>query len=302
MIKRIYIHPYNMASGSALLLSRALGWRRMRSEGPPIQNALIFNWGASQIKRKLVNCQVINVPAHVREAQNKLETFLALEKAGVPIVPFTTDTAVAARWLNEKGHSGVIGRTVLSGHSGQGITYYKNAKDFAKLLSKEVGKQSPPEEWDVPDEDDDEDGHFLADNGREHADGSPRGIPKLYTKYIKKDGGEWRVHVVDGAIIDFAQKVRKSDAPPEKTELERRVRSHNNGWIYARESRKLPDYAKEPALAAVKALGLDFGAVDIICHDNKAFVLEVNTAPGVVATSVENYSKALRRVAAKYSK
>ena len=46
---------------------------------------------------------------------------------------------------------------------------------------------------------------------------------------------------------------------------------------------------------AVTALGLEFGAVDIIYNDKskKLFVLEVNTAPGIEGATVTKYKDAI---------
>ena len=41
---------------------------------------------------------------------------------------------------------------------------------------------------------------------------------------------------------------------------------------------------------AAKALGLDFGAVDIIEKNGRYYVLEVNTAPRLEGYSIERYS------------
>jgi glutathione synthase/RimK-type ligase-like ATP-grasp enzyme len=51
-------------------------------------------------------------------------------------------------------------------------------------------------------------------------------------------------------------------------------------------------------LAAVSALGLDFGAVDIIWNEreDKCYVLEVNTAPGLQGSTLENYANAIMEV------
>lgn len=40
-------------------------------------------------------------------------------------------------------------------------------------------------------------------------------------------------------------------------------------------------HVRKAAKQAVKALGLDFGAVDILANDDECWVLEVNTAPGL---------------------
>jgi len=49
------------------------------------------------------------------------------------------------------------------------------------------------------------------------------------------------------------------------------------------------------SIAAVDALCLDFGAVDIIYneHEDKYYVLEVNSAPGLEGTTLEKYVEAL---------
>ncbi|MNY81884.1 hypothetical protein D3C86_2236870 [compost metagenome] len=51
-------------------------------------------------------------------------------------------------------------------------------------------------------------------------------------------------------------------------------------------------------MLAVNALGLDFGAADVIWNDHRkqAFVLEVNTAPGLTGTTLEKYAKALKEI------
>jgi glutathione synthase/RimK-type ligase-like ATP-grasp enzyme len=63
---------------------------------------------------------VSNSFAAVSVASNKLSTFRALEgKDGIRIPVFTTDRSVAASWLRDG--VGVVCRTKLSGHSGDGI-------------------------------------------------------------------------------------------------------------------------------------------------------------------------------------
>ncbi|CAN5950619.1 unnamed protein product [Sphagnum jensenii] len=69
----------------------------------------------------------------------------------------------------------------------------------------------------------------------------------------------------------------------------------SNGFIYARNN-VFPEILRdEIAIAATTALGLDFGAVDIIEDKNeKLYVLEVNTAPGLEGKTVELYAEAFR--------
>jgi len=120
----------------------------------------------------------------------------------------------------------------------------------------------------------------------------------LYTKYFKARD-EYRVHVFDGKVIDIQQKKKRADM--EKDQVNFQVRSHANGFNFCREGVDLPPECAEEAIKAVKALGLDFGAVDLRFnqHYNKACVLEVNTAPGLEGTTLDKYSDAVAELLQK---
>lgn len=117
----------------------------------------------------------------------------------------------------------------------------------------------------------------------------------LYVQYIKKKE-EYRVHVFMGEVIDVQRKARKLDVPDE--EVNWQVRNLDGGFIYAREGVGLAEEPCLQAIAAVEALGLDFGAVDIIWHERSDtyYVLEVNTAPGLTGTTLEKYVEAFKGV------
>lgn len=106
---------------------------------------------------------------------------------------------------------------------------------------------------------------------------------ELYTKFIDKSG-EYRVHVFNGECIDYSKKV----ATGEKND----VCSHDNGYLFIRGVKPI-DENIELAIMAVKAMGLDFGAVDIIRKDKKSYVLEVNSACGMEETTCTAYAKAI---------
>jgi glutathione synthase/RimK-type ligase-like ATP-grasp enzyme len=111
----------------------------------------------------------------------------------------------------------------------------------------------------------------------------------LYTKYTKKEK-EFRVHVFKGRIIDICEK-RKRHGHEEGNSL---IRTLNNGWVYCRENVNIAELGKNLSIAAVRALGLDFGAVDLIARGNNYYVLEVNCAPGLQGTTLQKYAEALR--------
>lgn len=112
----------------------------------------------------------------------------------------------------------------------------------------------------------------------------------LYTQYVKKKK-EFRVHVMNGSVIDVQEKRRRNGAGPGG----QIVRSHDNGWVFCHQNIVEPERLRAEALAAVAALGLDFGAVDLIWNEtrNTVYVLEVNTAPGMTPSTVELYANAI---------
>lgn len=112
----------------------------------------------------------------------------------------------------------------------------------------------------------------------------------LYTKYVKKMS-EFRVHVFSNEVIHVQEKRRRADAE----EVDNQIRNHDNGWVFCVQNVEPPADVITQALAAVAASGLDFGAVDVIYnqHYDQAYVLEINTAPGLEGTTVEKYADAI---------
>ena len=111
----------------------------------------------------------------------------------------------------------------------------------------------------------------------------------LYTVKTKhKD--EYRVHVFKGRAIDVQKKKKRKN-----NFISNGIRNSNNGWVYCRGDIIIPTNLQSIAVEAVGLLGLDFGAVDIGHRviDNKFFVFEVNTAPGLEKTTLDKYAKAI---------
>ena len=115
----------------------------------------------------------------------------------------------------------------------------------------------------------------------------------LYVKYVKKQQ-EYRVHIFNGSVIDVQRKMRRTETPD--AEVNWQVRNHCNGFIFGRDGVSLPSSATDMCIATVAALSLDFGAVDLIynAHEDKYYVLEVNTACGLTGTTLEIYTAAIQ--------
>ncbi|HEY6020587.1 MAG TPA: hypothetical protein VIY48_12065, partial [Candidatus Paceibacterota bacterium] len=115
----------------------------------------------------------------------------------------------------------------------------------------------------------------------------------LYVRYKKKKH-EYLVHVLNGQVIDCTWKRKRADFEGEHNT---KIRNLAGGWVYCRDEIEIPQDLYEQAIKAVNALGLDFGAVDIIWNkkENKSYVLEVNTAPGLTGTTLQRYSEAFAK-------
>ena len=115
----------------------------------------------------------------------------------------------------------------------------------------------------------------------------------LYTQKVKIKT-EYRVHIMNGRIIDVQQKKRRLDENGNGTGNSL-IRNHANGWVFTRNGVTAPLVVLQESMAAVGALGLDFGAVDIGYNHyyQRAFVFEVNSAPALVGTTLTNYVNAI---------
>lgn len=109
---------------------------------------------------------------------------------------------------------------------------------------------------------------------------------------------EFRAHFAFGEII-YWQKKDLTDAARAAGNVDFRVRSHRNGFYFMSQGDfRVPEDVQAQAMKAVKASGLDFGALDIVYNRyyDKAYILECNTAPGIdEGKTAEKYADAFRK-------
>ena len=117
----------------------------------------------------------------------------------------------------------------------------------------------------------------------------------LYTKYIPKKE-EFRIHVMGKKIISEQKKALRNGWIEEHGPPNYKIRNLDNGFVFIRNNITIPGPVRDQAIAAVEALGLDFGAVDVIWNEKQktAYVLEVNTAPGLEGQTVDDYVKGFK--------
>jgi glutathione synthase/RimK-type ligase-like ATP-grasp enzyme len=116
----------------------------------------------------------------------------------------------------------------------------------------------------------------------------------LYTRSIKYKY-EYRVHVFQGRLLDVQQKKKRLNWEGNSIQG---IRNASNGWVYARDNVECSALVTDAAIEAVNILGLDFGAVDIGYnqHEDKCYLFEVNTAPGLEGTTLIKYIQAFKEL------
>jgi hypothetical protein len=221
---------------------------------------MILNWGRSNLDnyRGIEGATIINHPEAVAIAANKLRT---LEVIGQEFgLEYTTDPLVANEW--RENNTTVFARYTLTGSGGEGI----------EVL------------------------HPVNVDDGEHSACEIRPA-FLYTKYFNARY-EFRVHVGKTSegrwtVFDIQRKGLREDS----TRSLGFVRNLENGYTFVRTDvvpADVPTDAIETMKAAcslaVQHIGLHFGAVDVRMKRTGEFkILEVNTAPGLSGTTLQNY-------------
>ena len=240
---RYRVLPYKQGSRSAKALSDALEGKVLKLEGSRFrrrQDDIIINWGSTNPSQV---CSYNGDSDELRQATNKLLFFKRLDGTGL-----TPDYWINRDHIPDDAFP-VVCRTILAGHSGEGIVIANTRDELVEA--------------------------------------------RLYTKYIKKKS-EFRIHIGkrEGVcfIISEQQKVKRADILPEDTDF--RVRNHAGGFVFQRNGIEVPDCVWGVALAAMGRFSIDFGAVDVIYNErqDRAYVLEINTAPGLEGQTVSDYA------------
>lgn len=123
----------------------------------------------------------------------------------------------------------------------------------------------------------------------------------LYTRAINKQK-EFRVHVGRTGssqgivIIDVRRKALRSGLNEQYGGRENwpRIWNHENGFVFkARDvtPETVPADVIQQAKTALADTRLDFAAMDVVWDGEQAYVLEVNTAPGLTGRTVERYAE-----------
>lgn len=257
---RIRVLPYAVYSKSAKHIADALGAKRIKLEGSKFHGThkdLIINWGNLQGYPFTMD-RAVGIPCPT--ILNCPEDAARVSDKLSFFEHFEGKDWLPRFWTKQEDIPDeafpIVCRTVLNGHSGRGIVISASRSDL------------------VP--------------------------APLYVEYIKKED-EYRVHVGsynDGSgnneycLISIQQKKRRKDFENPNWQ----VRNHANGFIYARNNVDPPIPVVECAIDCLDGSGLDFAAIDVIWNakHGKAYALELNTAPGIEGSTVDDYVRYFR--------
>jgi hypothetical protein len=127
----------------------------------------------------------------------------------------------------------------------------------------------------------------------------PPASPDFYVKKLNIVE-EYRIHVFNYDGKDDIRILRWGRKEPRNGKAHPWIRSDAAGWrlSYNLPSQALPKGLRGVAKAAVKALGMDFGAVDMgLTSTGKPIIFEVNSAPGLDegGRTIHLYADAMRQ-------
>lgn len=258
-MSKVVVLPYKMNSLSSRAIARHFGFTRVYPDRNyrPKTGDIVINWGfcgvAPVLDREDIDFTILNKPDAVNKASDKISTLRLLKQHGVPHVDFLLNKA-CARAVAAVGQT-VYCRTLTRGREGQGI----------------VLASSPEQVVDA----------------------------KLYTRHFKNNH-EFRIHVFNGEVIDMVEKRKMSQDRIQEfaakgiqivvNEESNFIRNMKKGYSFCRQDLVIPEHVQQIAIDGVKALGLDFGGVDIAYNDetDEAKILEINTACGFGANKFKN--------------
>ena len=252
-----FIYLYDQHSESGNALARALGLRIIRHTGSTFKG----------FGNKVLNWGCSDLPIQVRRAEvfNKEHS---VDWAINKIKAFSrmteggvrtvpwTTDIAVARTWMEEG-ARVIGRTRVKGKDGEGL--------------------------------------------RECVDDLSLDGCRLYTKFIRAER-EYRINVVRTYRAEFHEWLhegacqRKVPLDGFRGQLNPDIKTSSNGYGFKFVTQNIPFDVIRTANAAIDALGLDFGGVDVLWDGTQSHVLEVNTAPQFTPRVIQTLTPAFKRM------
>lgn len=262
---------------------------------------ILISWGAKTDKDIATKIKhVLNHPNNIRKNRNKLEALKLMQNAKVSVGKFVSAQDTITHIKNGTLKLPVIGRTThhqggnnfwtcLSNHHvetaiNQGADYFQEYLPIVKEYRLHVFKEEVLHAV-VKTQSDNPQKAFVDDHAEKimnNAKNKGEKIDEVSVRY---------------ALGNIAKKNQHANQI---------VKSHAEGWKFKTIDNTATTVLKklsDMSIAAVKAVGLDFGAVDCgVAENGDVFVLEVNSGPSLEGVSLdkwvakfENYIKTIEK-------
>lgn len=301
----IYVYRRAISDG-ANELADALGGRRWRDRVSPLTTRVrpgdtVISWGEAftspdvnvlnggPIRSKLTDAEVLTAAG--------VTTIETSRTRPAPVIVAAGPDPVAALWarLDELADDFINDEPDVNSayRSAPRIRGVQELRDAATTLLDGLNRPAPVATTTTPL------GEWLG-RSSSHVGGGDllRGDGADYFSKKESFVDEFRVHSFLGRSIRAGKKVYRTptDPTPFLGTPHAWIRSWDGGWKISYDGVSANQAMRDLAHSAVRALSLDFGAVDIGRLANGTYkVIEVNRAPGIDASTVTTYMTAIRR-------
>jgi len=286
MGKDTYVYYSGPTDDTGRRLAEALNAKHGKIKPTGKKSMIVIGWGCKTTERVDLNPHIVlNHPDVILKNRNKFASLKALRADAVPVADYVDAKDVIKALASTKSAINIplVGRK----------KYHQGGKGFWTCLTK--GQVE-----------------LAIKQGAEYF--------QSYLPIVN----EYRLHVFKGKVINMQKKTERSNmaaafkeqhgnritniASKNNFDLDKQtmdyvlenlgkrqehpdqiIKSNARGWKFA-QIKSAPNDLLNAAINAVKTIGLDFGAVDCcITEDKKAYIIEVNSGPGLQGTPFDAY-------------
>jgi glutathione synthase/RimK-type ligase-like ATP-grasp enzyme len=269
---------------------------------------LVIGWGTKAEEKVVVgkNVKTLNHPDVIKGNRNKFGALKLMSHAGVNVAPFVSDDEVLADLKKAKPSIAIpcIARTCYhQGGAGFMVCLTKtHIAEALKNFQNNLKKKSYFQNYiDVKTE-----YRLHVFNGKVIAAAKKTVRDNMEAAYVEqqiekvKAAADKKKASLDENTLKFvlSQQAKKISGP------DNIIKSNTRGYKFSPlDIAGLDKNLVAQASKAVAAVGLDFGAVDcVIDQEGKAWVLEVNSGPGLEGTAFDAYVAAFKKFLADAAK
>jgi glutathione synthase/RimK-type ligase-like ATP-grasp enzyme len=300
MKNNVYINYSGATDKTGTLLAEALDIQGGQKY-PGKTKAIVIGWGAkTKDNVDLGKATVLNHPNKIKINRNKFTALELMSKAKVNVAPFSTAENVIKDLNAAKNPMTlpVIGRTNY--HQG-GANFFtclteSHVSDAVSVLNNNLKKKGYFQKYiDVKDE---YRLHVVLDDliyavKKKRRSNLTEAYIEQQSDKIKRMSEKKGVELNDDTLKFALEYQGKKIAGSDNV-----VRSNTRGWKFSHvKPENVPQDLIVESIKALRALGLEFGAVDCVMDaKGKAWIIEVNTGPGLEGTSFKKYVETFTKI------